>query len=580
MNADQLWRMLLGESIDHKYHLKKFLGAGGYGGVFLADEVVDDDFQREVAVKLISPEYDPKKREEQRKELKNAVNLKHPNLLDCFVPGLCQIKGSEFFYLVMELAEETLEQHLQTGTLSATEVTEIVKAIASALAYLHNGSPPKVHRDVKPGNLLRVGNRWKLADLGLLTAIGSQSSAFTSNRRATIKYAPPEAYQGVVATAWDIWSLGVMTAEMLTGELPFRGETEPLLMNQVMNDPPSIDWSKVPAPFVKIIEGCLEKDRAKRDTAQRVLDKLVGPPPPPPPPTFSFETVTVNRRGEIIQRQTKKAQYFTEDLGNGVSVDMVYIPGGTFLMGSPETEAENYDHEKPQHQVTIQPFFMGKYTATQAQWKAVAKLPKIERDLYPDPSRFKGDNRPVEQVSWLDAVEFCARLSEKTGRNYRLPSEAQWEYACRAGTTTAFHFGETITPDLANYDGNYTYADAPKGEYRGETTDVGSYPPNAFGLYEMHGNVWEWCADPWHNSYEGAPTDGRVWDEKDNDNLYQKFIDLIIKSRNDDKNRLLRGGSWYYLPRSSRSAFRFNYAPDSRYNDYGFRFVCVAAWTK
>ncbi|MFM6453542.1 MAG: serine/threonine protein kinase [Planktothrix sp.] len=241
MNADQLWRMLQGESIDGKYHLKKFLGAGGYGGVFLADEVVDDDFQREVAVKLISPENDPKKREEQRKELKNAVNLKHPNLLDCFVPGLCQIKGSEFFYLVMELAEETLEQHLQKGTLSATEVMEIVKAIASALAYLHNGSPPKVHRDVKPGNLLRVGNRWKLADLGLLTAIGSQSSAFTSNRRATIKYAPPEAYQGTVATAWDIWSLGVMIVEMLTGELPFRGETEVLLMNQVINNPPSID---------------------------------------------------------------------------------------------------------------------------------------------------------------------------------------------------------------------------------------------------------------------------------------------------------------------------------------------------
>jgi eukaryotic-like serine/threonine-protein kinase len=578
MNADQLWRMLLEESIDQKYHLKKFLGAGGYGGVFLADEVVDDDFQRQVAVKLISPESDPKKREQQRKELKNAVNLKHPNLLDCFVPGLCQIKGSEFFYLVMELAEETLEQHLQTGTLSATEVMEIVKAIASALAYLHNGSPPKVHRDVKPGNLLRVGNRWKLADLGLLTAIGSQSSAFTSNRRATIKYAPPEAYQGVVATAWDIWSLGVMTAEMLTGELPFPGETEALLMNQVMNDPPSIDWSKVPAPFVKIIEGCLEKDRAKRHTAQRVLDKLVGPPPPPP--TFTFKTVTVNKKGTIIQRETKQARYFTEDLGNGVTFDMVYIPGGTFGMGSPETEAENYDDEKPQHQVTIQPFYMGKYAATQAQWKAVAQLPKIERDIDPDPSYFKGDNRPVENVLWLDVVEFCARLSQKTGRNYRLPSEAQWEYACRAGTETPFHFGETITTDLANYDGNYTYANAPKGKYRQETVDVGSYPPNAFGLYEMHGNVWEWCADPWHSNYQGAPTDGSVWDEKENDNRYQNSVDLLVMSRNDDRSRLLRGGSWYIAPRYSRSALRNYYAPDTRNYHFGFRFVCVAAWTK
>ena len=298
------------------------------------------------------------------------------------------------------------------------------------------------------------------------------------------------------------------------------------------------------------------------------------------PKFFTFETVTVNKKGEIIQRQTKKAQYFTEDLGNGVTFDMVYIPGGTFGMGSPETEVESRDSEKPQHPVTIEPFFMGKYTATQAQWKAVAQLPKIERDLDDDPSWFKGDNRPVEQVSWLDAVEFCARLSEKTGRNYRLPSEAQWEYACRAGTETPFHFGETITTDLANYNGNETYLDAPKGKYRGETVDVGSFPPNAFGLYEMHGNVWEWCADPWHSNYQGAPTDGRVWDEEDNDNRYQNRVDLLVMSRNDDRNRLLRGGSWYVFPRLSRSAIRINVAPGTRLVYIGFRFVCVAAWTK
>jgi formylglycine-generating enzyme required for sulfatase activity/predicted Ser/Thr protein kinase len=296
--------------------------------------------------------------------------------------------------------------------------------------------------------------------------------------------------------------------------------------------------------------------------------------------TFSFETVKVNNQGSIISRQQSQAQYFTEDLGNGVSVEMVYIPGGTFTMGSPETEAESEGNEKPQHQVTIQPFYMGKYTVTQAQWKAVALLPKIKRDLNPDPSYFKGNNRPVERVSWYDAVEFCARLSQKTGCNYRLPSEAEWEYACRAGTRTPFHFGETITPDLANYNGNYTYANAPKGKYREETVDVGSFPPNAFGLYEMHGNVWEWCADPRHGNYNGAPTDGSVWDEKDNDNRYQKSADLLVMSRNDDKPRLLRGGSWDYLPRNSRSAIRFSYAPDTRLFNDGFRFLCVAAWTK
>jgi formylglycine-generating enzyme required for sulfatase activity len=212
----------------------------------------------------------------------------------------------------------------------------------------------------------------------------------------------------------------------------------------------------------------------------------------------------------------------------GVTLEMVAIPGGTFLMGSPESEPERSDRESPQHTVTIQPFFMGKFPVTQAQWQAVASLPKVNIDLKPDPSNFKGANRPVEQVSWNDAVEFCARLSKATGREYRLPSEAEWEYACRAGTTTPFHFGETITTDLANYDGNYTYGSGSKGQYRKQTTDVGSFPANAFGLHDMHGNVWEWCQDTWHENYNGAPTDGSAWvDENANQNI-----------------RILRGGSW------------------------------------
>jgi formylglycine-generating enzyme required for sulfatase activity len=124
----------------------------------------------------------------------------------------------------------------------------------------------------------------------------------------------------------------------------------------------------------------------------------------------------------------------------------------------------------------------------------------------------------VENVLWEDAMEFCARLSKKTGRDYRLLSETEWEYACRAVTTTPFHFGETITTDLANYDGNFTYASAPKGVYLQQTTDVGSFPPNAFGLHDMHGNVWEWCADPWYDNYAGAPVDGSVWNSGGNEN--------------------------------------------------------------
>ncbi|MDJ1170539.1 formylglycine-generating enzyme family protein [Roseofilum sp. BLCC_M154] len=275
---------------------------------------------------------------------------------------------------------------------------------------------------------------------------------------------------------------------------------------------------------------------------------------------FSFEVVTVNRRGEEINRELKQAQYFSEDC-NGVNLEMVAIPGGEFMMGSLETEKDSYSDERPQHRVTVQPFFMGKYAITQGQWKAVARLPKVKRDLKPEPSYFKGENRPVESITWYDAVEFCARLSRYTGKEYRLPSEAEWEYACRAGTITPFHFGETITTKLANYNGNYTYAEEPKGEYRKETTPVGYFQvANPFGLYDMHGNVWEWCADEWHDNYEGATRDGTIWLNSDERN-------------NEEKRRLLRGGSWGNLPAYCRSAYRSRDAADGRHGGSGFRVV-------
>ncbi len=159
---------------------------------------------------------------------------------------------------------------------------------------------------------------------------------------------------------------------------------------------------------------------------------------------------------------------------------MVAIPGGSFLMGSPCDEKGRRDNEEPQHEVNVPSFYLGKYAVTQAQWQAI---------MGNNPAKFEGENRPVEAVSWLEAVEFCQKLSEKLGEEYRLPSEAEWEYACRAGTTTPFHFGATITTELANYSGNSTYGSESEGQYRKETTEVGSFPPNAFGLYDMHGNV-------------------------------------------------------------------------------------------
>ncbi|NEN98832.1 MAG: formylglycine-generating enzyme family protein [Moorea sp. SIO3I7] len=281
-----------------------------------------------------------------------------------------------------------------------------------------------------------------------------------------------------------------------------------------------------------------------------------------------------------IKRHRRQIQYFAEDLGNGITLDMVAIPGGTFLMGSPETEEGHTDSESPQHQVTVKSFFIGKYPVTQAQWQAVAALTQVNRELEPDPSHFKGEDRPVEGVSWYDAVEFCARLSEYTKRPYRLPSEAEWEYACRAGTSTPFHFGETITTEFANYNGTDdqkgrwkgSYGNGPSGIYRRETTPVGSFGvANDFGLYDMHGNVWEWCADHWHDNYEDAPTDGTAWqDEPDSNN------------ENDNKYRLWRGGSCYTLPKNCRSGSRGVFNPGLRHlvGNIGFRVVCAQEWTQ
>ncbi|MBN8564364.1 MAG: SUMF1/EgtB/PvdO family nonheme iron enzyme [Leptolyngbya sp. UWPOB_LEPTO1] len=295
-----------------------------------------------------------------------------------------------------------------------------------------------------------------------------------------------------------------------------------------------------------------------------ISEPVIVVPPKPSLPTFSFEVITVNDRGQEIDRHQSQASYRREQLAKGVFLDMVAIPGGTFWMGAAEGELKAENSEKPRHQVTIEPFFMGKYAVTQAQWKVIAQLPKINRDLNPDPSQFKGNNRPVGRILWDDAIEFCDRLTRKTGELYRLPSEAEWEYACRAGTTTLFHFGETITPDLVNYNGSSTYAKAAKGKYRKTTIEVGSFPPNAFGLYDMHGNVREWCADPWHDSYTNAPADGRVWE---------------VESDRENNLRVLRGGSWVNNPWICRSASRYDIAAGTCSDLIGFRVVCLAPRT-
>ena len=271
------------------------------------------------------------------------------------------------------------------------------------------------------------------------------------------------------------------------------------------------------------------------------------------------------------ERRTLQAMGFLEQLeqeevrehaeAKAVALTMVKIPAGSFLMGSPEDEPQRSDDEGPQHEVTLGAFFMTQTPITQAQWRTVAAWQKLERDLKPNPSKFKGANRPVERVSWFDAQEFCRRLSQRTGKRYGLPSEAQWEYACRAGSTAPFYFGVTLTPELANYNGNFIYANGPNGRYREQTIEVASFPANGWGLHDMHGNVWEWCADHWDSHYYDAPDDGRP---------------RIYPHAGMDARRLLRGGSWVDLPADCRSATRSSGArPGLRSSGLGFRVCCL-----
>jgi formylglycine-generating enzyme required for sulfatase activity len=261
-----------------------------------------------------------------------------------------------------------------------------------------------------------------------------------------------------------------------------------------------------------------------------------------------------------IQTQKAKINYFTETLSPGVEMEMALIMGGSFEMGSPDDEEEHRSNEQL-HSVTVPTFFMGQTLVTQAQWRSVSKLPKNQIDLKPNPSHFKdNDNHPVEQVSWDESVEFCLRLSKLTGREYRLPSEAEWEYACRAGTTTPFHFGETIDTNLANYNGDYVYGKGVKGSYRQTTTPVRELPPNSWGLFDMHGNVWEWCQDDYENDYARTPKDGTPH-----------------LTQSDRKVR--RGGSWIDYPEYCRSAYRSLDSRAFRRDIIGFRVVCSASRT-
>lgn len=275
---------------------------------------------------------------------------------------------------------------------------------------------------------------------------------------------------------------------------------------------------------------------------------------------FTDEVVTVNGKGEEIKREKVTNRGYKYFFSKKTCLEMISIPSGQYLIGAPKSELGWKLSQSPQSLVNIQTFCLSRYPITQRQWREVAKLEPVNIELNPYPAHFEGYDRPVEQINWWEAGEFCDRLSRLTGLNYRLPAEKEWEYACRGGTSTPFHFGPTISTDLANYSGvdwDYGGKVCSYGRYGGgslgcdrrETTPVGMFAvANPFGLYDLHGNVREWCADYWRDNYEAATIEDR-------------------------DRRVLRGGSWNDGPNKCRSAYRVKFLATAGLYDIGFRVV-------
>ncbi|MGI0501109.1 SUMF1/EgtB/PvdO family nonheme iron enzyme [Limnospira platensis] len=561
-----------------KFTIETVLGQGGFGITYKA---LHRGFNAAVVIKTPNAflRHDPDYAKYVQRFIREAQILaqleRDPN------PHIVRVKDlfeeSDSHCLVMEFIEGqnlyTLVQ--EQGPLSEATALALICPVAQALAQVHRAGI--VHRDATPVNIMLRGNRQPvLIDFGIAgNVVPSVTSSKIFGNQAFAPY--EQLIKGDRSPTVDIYTLAASLYYAVTGQLPRDCFSRKVDREELV---PPKNLASVSDAINDAIMAGMALNKTRRPQSMQEWLKLLEPPKRTPlyrPKTtsFSFDIVTVNSNGQQINRRRGQAECIIEDLGNGVTLEMVMIPGGTFIMGAPSGEVQSSDDERPQHRVTIKPFLMGKYPVTQAQWRQVASFPKLQRDLSPDPSRFKGLNLPVEKVSWYDVVEWCARLSKRIGKPYRLPSEAEWEYAARAGTTSPFHVGDTLSTDLANYDGSYTYGSGPKGAYRQKTTPVGQFQQaNAFGLYDIHGNVWEWCADPWHDSYKGAPSDGGVWDAG-NDNRYQNYIEYLVNFLSNTNKRVLRGGSWYNLPVHCRCAFRSWVDPVNLDNIGAFRVACA-----
>jgi formylglycine-generating enzyme required for sulfatase activity len=446
---------------------------------------------------------------------------------------------------------------------SQNQIAQLVRRLAAILAFAHRLERPLVHRNLKPTNILvqqAPGGKisFRIADYGsgavavshamrssLRGAAESEAAASSLPGEHTLLYISPQQLQGNEPDPRDdIFALGMIWYQLAYADFTLPRPTEP-------------GWTErlkilgMPEALNELLADCISENPGDRPrNAAEFLERLDS--------TLTIQPEESSRPTPSVQRDEPFIA-LPRRLSNELGMTFVLIPPGTFRMGSPASEAERSSDEGPQHEVTLtDPFYLSIYPVTQRQFQFVMG----HNPAFFTEARGGGPEFPVESVTWHEANEFCRKLSRlpteiHSKRSYRLPTEAEWEYACRGGIPMPFSSGLTLSSREANFNGNYPYGMVGRGPYREMTTKVGSFSPNPFGLFDMHGNVWEWCADYYERLYyKNSPSENPAGPA-------------------EGELRVVRGGSCFNIGRFCRCAYRFAITPGNRDRDVGMRVVMM-----